>query len=161
MWYAVIAILVLLLLDFRSIRFTVLAMVPLALALIWLTAGMALLDVPLNLMSILALPLILGIGIDDGVHVCHRYRCQRDADIPAAIGSVGKAIFLTTATTMIAFGSLMFSRMRGNVSIGQVLFFGVGLCYLMTISLLPVLLKWFGGKGNDAATLRPARRRAP
>jgi predicted RND superfamily exporter protein len=148
MRYAIIAIIVLLLIDFRSIRFTALAMVPLFLALAWLTGAMGLLNVPLNLMNILALPLILGIGIDDGVHVCHRYRHDGHADIPRAIGSVGRAIFLTTATTMIAFGSLMFSRMRGNVAIGQVLFFGVGLCYIMTITVLPMLLKWFGKKAS-------------
>jgi predicted RND superfamily exporter protein len=154
MTYALIAILALLLLDFRSIRFALLAIVPLLLAVVWLTGGMGLFDAPFNLMNVLAVPLILGIGIDDGVHVCHRYRHEKGASIPSAIGSVGKAIFLTTATTMIAFGSLMFSRMQGNVAIGQVLFFGVGLCYVMTVTVLPVLLKWFGGKRTGTTTQR-------
>lgn len=146
MLYALIAITILLLLDFRSLRFAVLAMVPLLVAVIWLAGGMGLLGIPFTIMNVMGIPLILGIGIDDGVHLCHRFRRERGATIPVVVGGVGKAVFLTSATTMLAFGSLLFARMRGNVSLGGALFAGVGLCFVMTVTVLPVLLRLAGGK---------------
>jgi hypothetical protein len=144
--YALIAIFILLLVDFRSIKYTLLAMMPLGFAAIWLVGGYGLFGAPFTLMNVMAIPLILGIGIDDGVHVVHRYRRDSNLSMGEVLGYVGRAIFLTTATTMLAFGSFNFSHMQGNVRIGRILFFGVGLCFVMTVVLLPALLRIFQRK---------------
>jgi predicted RND superfamily exporter protein len=144
--YALIAIFVLLLVDFRSIKYTLLAMMPLGFASLWLVGGYGFLRAPFTLMNVMAIPLILGIGIDDGVHLIHRYRRDSRLSMGEVLGYVGRAIFLTTATTMLAFGSLNFSHMQGNMRIGRILFFGVGLCFIMTVILLPALLRIFHRK---------------
>ena len=54
-----------------------------------------------------------------------------------AVGSVGRAMVLTSVTTMIGFGSLTLYLMRGMASLGLVLFLGVGMCLLVTFTLLP------------------------
>jgi hypothetical protein len=135
-----IAILVLLLIDFRSVTFMVFAIVPLIFSVAFLLGIYGATTLQFNLMNFMAIPLILGIGIDDGVHVCHRYRRRGGTPIPESVGGIGRAIFLTTATTMLAFGSMMFGKFRGNVAIGIVLFLGVGLCFVMTVTLLPAVL---------------------
>lgn len=141
--YALIAVFILLLIDFRSLKFTIFAMLPLFFAALFLLGGYGLTGAPFNLMNIMAVPLILGIGIDDGVHLCHRFRHDPTKPLRLQIGSAGRAVFLTSATTMIAFGSLCFATMQGNVHLGQALFFGVGLCFLMTITIFPIVISLF------------------
>ena len=89
---------------------------------------------------ILALPLIIGIGIDDGVHLIHRYHYEGKDAIFTVFSSTGKAIIITSLTTMLAFGSLIFAIYRGFGSLGSALFLGVGTCLLASLFILPALL---------------------
>ena len=88
-------------------------------------------------MNIMILPLIMGIGIDDGIHVMHRYIIEKD--IMTVFRSTGKAILLTTLTTMLAFGSLYFSTYRGLASLGISLFIGSVCCFLATLFIVPLI----------------------
>jgi predicted RND superfamily exporter protein len=134
------AIIVLVLLDFRSPWLTVLALSPLALGSLIMMGIMGLARYPFNIMMVTALPMILGIGIDDGVHLLHRYRVE-DGDFPKILAGVGRALFLTTFTTMIAFGSLIFAKMQAYVGFGLLLFIGLGCIYLVTITFVPAVLR--------------------
>src|SRR5262249_18071016 len=69
--YALIVIVAVLAADFRSVKHTALALVPLALGAAWLLGVMGLLGLNLNPANMIALPLIVGVGIDNGVHVLH------------------------------------------------------------------------------------------
>jgi predicted RND superfamily exporter protein len=91
----------------------------------------------LTIMNVMCLPIIIGIGIDDGVHIIHRWRYEGDSKIRTVFSSTGKAIFLTSLTTMLAFGSMVFSVFRGFVSFGGAMFLGVGACFLTTVIILP------------------------
>ena len=117
---------------------------------------MYLLGMTYNYMNLITTPIILGIGIDDGVHALHRY-WERGGngvdDVAASFQFVGKAILLTSLTTMIGFGSVAFYEMRGMASFGQVLFMGVGACFLATVLVLPAAIRMVSG--------RPAPERSP
>jgi uncharacterized protein len=102
---------------------------------------MALTGIQLTLLNIIALPLIVGIGIDDGVHIIHRYRVEGEAAIGTVFASTGKAVIITSFTTMLSFGSLVFATYRGFGSMGLALFIGVGMCLLASLIVLPALLK--------------------
>ena len=91
-----------------------------------------------NMMNIMAVPLIIGIGIDDGVHILHRWKIEKNLD--TVYRSTGKAILLTSLTTMLGFGSLWFATYRGLGSMGLALFIGVGTCFFATLFMLPPLL---------------------
>jgi predicted RND superfamily exporter protein len=84
----------------------------------------------------MGLPLIIGIGIDYGVHIVHRWRIEGSKKVNQIFASTGKAIFLTSITTMLAFGSLVFSIWRGFGSLGGAMFIGVGACFLSTAIIL-------------------------
>jgi len=127
----------LLCLDFFKPRQALMAMVPLALGIFWMVGSMYLLGMKLTIMNIMCLPIIIGIGIDDGVHIIHRWRYEGDSKIRTVFSSTGKAIFLTSLTTMLAFGSMVFSVFRGFVSFGGAMFLGVGACFLTTVIILP------------------------
>jgi uncharacterized protein len=113
---------------------------------------LALLKVDFNPANLIVLPLILGIGVDDGVHVLHDFRTQSgDYEISA---STINAIVLTSLTSMIGFGSMMIAAHRGLYSLGLVLVVGVGSCLFVSLVVLPALL-------TVARNRRPSQRVPP
>lgn len=139
--------------DFRSLPLALLAMVPLVIGAVWMVGVMQISGLQLTLLNVIGVPLILGIGIDDGVHLLHRYRAEGAGKVKTVFTSTGKAVLLTSLTTMLAFGSLVFATYRGLGSMGIALFIGVGTCFFASVLLLPPLLGWLerreGGDKNE------------
>lgn len=123
-------------LDFRSPFYALMAMVPLAAGVFWMVGFMHLVGMQLTVMNVMGLPLIVGIGIDDGVHIVHRLRMEGKGKLGVIFSSTGKAILLTSLTTMLAFGSLVFAIWRGFGHLGGALFLGVAACFLTTVIFL-------------------------
>jgi predicted RND superfamily exporter protein len=149
---ALMVIAVLLLIHFRG-PLGLLAIIPLAVGSLVMLGLMYVLGMTYNYMNLIATPIILGIGIDDGVHALHRYRedgVGGQRQIARSFQSVGKAILLTSLTTMIGFGSVALYEMRGMASFGQVLLMGVGACFLTTVFVLPAVLRVVSGKPKHA-----------
>jgi predicted RND superfamily exporter protein len=97
-------------------------------------------DLQLNLANLIILPLFLGMAVDDGIHLVHRMlEAPEDAISPLA-RSTGKAIVLTSLTTMVGFGSLMVARHRGIFSLGILVTLAVGLSLIATLVVLPLVL---------------------
>jgi len=135
-----VIVFLLLCVDFFSPFYALIAMIPLALGIFWMVGFMHLTGMQLTMMNIMGLPMIIGIGIDDGVHIIHRWLHEGKGKIRIVFSSTGKAIFLTSLTTMFAFGSLVFSVFRGWASFGAALFIGVGACFLTSVIILPGIL---------------------
>lgn len=135
-----IVIIILLTLDFRSFKYTLMALVPLAIGSVWMLGLMYLFGMKLNINNYMALPIIIGIGIDDGVHMLHRYMIEGRNSIDKVTKFTGKAILLTSLTTMISFGSIGIASHRGLASMGIVLVLGVGSCFISSAFLLPALI---------------------
>ncbi|MCK4857840.1 MAG: MMPL family transporter, partial [candidate division Zixibacteria bacterium] len=142
---ALLAILLLLLVDFRSLLTAITALLPLLLAVIWLFGLMGALGIKVTIINVIGFPLLIGIGIDDGVHVIHRYRVEGKARLSYAMSSIGKAILLTSITTMLGFGSLVSSDFRGYIGLGLVVTIGIGLCFITSVIVLPAILKLLWG----------------
>jgi len=148
--YALMAIVVLLLLDFlvlsrsrigSGIVSSLLALVPLVIGTIWTVGCMTLLEIDINIMNVIAIPLILGIGIDNGVHVIHRYRLEGEGKIGTVLNTVGRSIMLTSLTTIAAFGTFAFGLYRGLTTMGVVLGIGIAICFFLSAFLLPALFR--------------------
>jgi uncharacterized membrane protein YdfJ with MMPL/SSD domain len=136
--YALIAVCILLIIDFRNILDAVIALLP-PLAGAGLMFGLlALWHIDLNPANLIVLPLVIGLGVDGGVHVVHDYRSQRGRYVPGA--SVINAIIVNATTTMVGFGSMMIAAHRGLYSLGLVLTIGVGTCLIVAVVLVPALL---------------------
>ena len=138
---ACIALLILLMLDFRSLRYTLLAVAPLAMGITWMWGSMSLLGFSYTFVNVIAFPLIIGIGVASGVHILHRYRQEGEADVAPVVRFTGMAIFLSAATSMVGFGSLTLAQHRGAASLGLLLLLGVGACLATSVLFLPALLK--------------------
>ena len=132
----IIVVFLLLWADFGSIKYSIIAMVPLVAGFIWMVGLMRLTGMQLTIVNVMGLPMIIGIGIDYGVHVVHRWRTEGTGKLNKVFASTGKAVFLSAITTMLAFGSLIFSIYRGFGSLGAAMFIGVGVCFLSTVIIL-------------------------
>ncbi len=139
--YAAVAILALLLVDFRSLADALCAVLPVGVGLVLLVGFMAVLDVPLNFANTIVMPLIIGLGVDAGVHAVHRWRTQ-PAGAPAGLaGGTGRAITLTSATTAIGFGCMAIAEHRGVQSLGIVMAAGLALTWAASVFVLPAVLR--------------------
>lgn len=140
---ALATVVFLLYLDLRSIRHTFLALSPVALGMVCTFGIMGFFDISLNAANMIVLPLIIGIGIDDGVHIVHDFRHQHGKSLYRLTPSTAMSIILTSLTTIIGFGVLMTAEHRGLQSLGIVLSLGVTCCWLTSLLLLPALLSVF------------------
>lgn len=125
-------------LDFPNLRDALLAMFPPLVGGLMMFGIFGFAGIALNPANMIVLPLVLGIGVDDGVHVIHDYRSQRGTYRTSS--STMNAILLTSLTTMVGFGSMLVAAHRGLFSIGVVLVIGVGCCLFVSLVTLPALL---------------------
>jgi predicted RND superfamily exporter protein len=133
-------VVLLLWLDFRSLKLAFLGIIPLIAGGLWMLGLLSSFGMMLTVVNVIGIPLIVGIGIDDGVHILHRYRVEGFSETPHVLLSTGKAVLLTSLTTMAGFGSLMISKYRGFIGLGALLVFGVGACFITTILFMPAII---------------------
>lgn len=105
---------------------------------------MGLMGISYNFANLVAVPLIIGVGIDNGVHVIHRLRLEGQRGMAVVLRHTGRAILIASLTTMIGFGSLSLASHRGLASLGVILLLGVGACLISSMILLPNMLVAFG-----------------
>jgi len=130
----------LLLFLLRSLGDTVLVLLPLLLAGLLTTAAGVILDIPFNFANIITLPLLLGIGVDNGIHMVSRARMAMPVDRNLLHTSTSRAVIISGLTTVASFGNLSFSSHPGTASMGQLLTVGVLLTMICTLLVLPSLL---------------------
>jgi hypothetical protein len=140
-----ILVFVILLIDYRELRATLLAMIPLSIGVLWMLGGMRLFGLSFNFANLVGVPLILGVGIDNGVHVVHRLRLEGGAGMSTVLRHTGRAILIASLTTMIGFGSLALASHQGIASLGKILLLGVGACLVTATVVLPNVLVAAGG----------------
>jgi predicted RND superfamily exporter protein len=135
-------ILVILLLSFRNVGHTLLCLASLVLGMTLMLGAYPLLG-KLNVINMLAFPLIIGIGIDYSIHLLHRYR--EGLALAEILRVTGKAILLSGLTTMFGFGSLALAgRFAGVASLGTLLFVGTTACLAVALLLQPAVLSLLG-----------------
>ncbi|MFV2071176.1 MAG: MMPL family transporter [Thermoanaerobaculales bacterium] len=122
-----------------------LALLPLLVGMTWMLGTMALLGLRLNFLNIFVLTMIVGIGVDYGVHLLHRW--FESGGSPSAVAETSKAIAVAALTTMVGFGSLVLSHYPGLRSVGAAAILGSLFTAVLGITLLPAVLS-LRGKDN-------------
>ncbi|PEN12314.1 transporter [Longibacter salinarum] len=130
-------------LNFRSVRWAALALVPLVVGILWMLLLMEIFGLQLNFYNMIVLPAVLGIGNDAGVHLVHRYREEGWGSIFQVLRSTGEHVTIGSLTTMMGFGGLLLSFHPGLNSIGSLAVVGIGTTLLSAVVFLPALLQWF------------------
>jgi uncharacterized membrane protein YdfJ with MMPL/SSD domain len=150
---ALAVILAVLWFNFRSVPYALLAATPLGLGVLQTFGVMGILDLPLNPANMIALPLMLGLGVDYGIHIVHDFREQRG---PYKISpSTAIAVLVDSLTTVVGFGALMIADHQGLQSLGRVLTIGVSCCLFTSLVMLPAVLTWWT-KGRTEEGAEPA-----
>jgi uncharacterized protein len=138
--YALLVITVFLLVLLVHKRDTIYIIASLLTAAIFTGGLSVLLNLPLNFANVIALPLILGIGVDSGIHILHRFRTAMPADNSLLATSSARAVVVSAMTTMGSIGNLAFSPQLGTASMGKLLTIGVAMTLICMLFVLPSLL---------------------
>ncbi len=137
--FAIIAIFLWLLV--RRIKIVLLVLFPLLLAAILTAATGVLLDMPFNYANVIVLPLLIGIGVDSGIHLVMRHD-----QVAAGEGVFGtstpRAVLFSALTTVASFGSLMLSPHRGTASMGELLSVAIAYTLICTLLVLPATFRY-------------------
>jgi len=136
--YSLIAIALLVFIHFKKISCVVLALVPVAVGSLWMLGFMGLFGIPFNPANIMTLPLVVGIGVTNGIHILNRFAEELHPSILAR--STGKAVLVSGLTSIAGFGSLVFAQHQGIESLGWVMAVGTAMCMFMGLTFLPALL---------------------
>ena len=128
--------------TFRSLRWSLIAMIPLVVGLAWTFGIMMIFDIRLNFYNLVVLPAILGIGNDNGVHLAARYLEEGRDSMWNVLKSTGQHITIGSFTTMMGFAGLLFTAHPGLYSIGLLALIGIGMTLLSAITFLPALIQF-------------------
>lgn len=123
----------------RSIKDTFLIVTPLLLAALLTGACNVLLNNPFNFANIIVLPLLLGMGVDSGIHIVHRLHHQEN-HFELLQSSSARGVFYSALTTLCSFSSLAFNTHAGTASMGLLLAIGISLTILCSLLVLPAML---------------------
>lgn len=134
-----VLVFVLLWADLGSPGRSLLTLVPLLVGMVFMLGTMALAGLQVNFMNVFVLTMIIGIGVDYGIHLLHRWE-ESDGE-PAAVSETAKAIAVAALTTMVGFGSLVLSHYPGLKSVGAAAILGGFFTCVLSITLLPALLQ--------------------
>jgi hypothetical protein len=136
--YSLAAIAILVFIHFRNLASVLLALIPVAVGSVWLGGIMGYFAIPLNPANIMTLPLVIGIGVTNGVHILNRFAEEQTPSILAR--STGKAVLISGLTSIAGFGSLIFAQHRGISSLGSVMSIGLATCMISGLTFLPAIL---------------------
>jgi hopanoid biosynthesis associated RND transporter like protein HpnN len=143
---ALVVIAGLLLLLWRSPKYAMITLTPLLIGSAMTAAFTWVADMPFNFANVVVLPLILGIGVDSGIHLVHRHRTGLfGADTILRTGTA-QAVFFSAMTTIVSFATLAFSNHLGIASFAQLLTVGIGFMLIANLLVLPAILEWLEGK---------------
>lgn len=139
LWLAGLSILVVLLIYYRSFKLVFFSITPLLIGLASLFGIMTIFGLDFNFINLIIIPMIVGIGIDDGVHFTNTYRQSDHLNIGEGMFKTGRAVVLTSLTTMVGFGSISLSHYPGLKSMGYVAIISISACMIASIIVLPAI----------------------
>ena len=148
LWLASLCIIAVLLIYYRSLKLVLFSITPVLIGLASLAGIMPVLGLDFNFINLIVIPMIVGIGIDDGVHFTNTY-CKSDhLNISKGMFQTGRAVILTSLTTLVGFGSIALSHYPGLRSMGYVAVIGIGACMFASIIVLPAIFSMMRDKNK-------------
>ena len=129
-------------LDVRHLGTAMAVLSPLFVGMIWTLGATYLAGIKANFMNLMTIPIVMGIGIDHGIHIYLRYKEEGRLSLPYVLTQTGPSIAVSSTTSMIGFAALLTADYRGLVSMGQVALMGIGLTFLSSVTFYPALLRW-------------------
>ena len=133
-------ILLVLAIGTRSAGLPFVVLLPLVLSLIWVAGAMPLAGVAVSVVTAAIVPMVLGIGVDGGVHFLASWR-RHHGDLRAVFAETGLAVVVTIATSIAAFGAFVIARSPSLIQFGAQAAGALFGCLLVTLLILPIILQ--------------------
>src|SRR4051812_9960648 len=127
-------------LCFRNVRISLIVLIPIIFGVVATFGMLLLVRHRFSFISITAIPLIIGIGIDNGIHLVRRYQENEHNEILSIAKASGAALIQSNLTTMVGFGALMTSSFAPLVEMGLVTSLGVALALAGGLLLIPAVI---------------------
>lgn len=140
--YALIAIALLLLLLIRVKKDAANILLSVFIGGVFTFGFMLLFNIPLNFANIIGLPLLLGMGVDSGIHIADRFRQEHQSGINIFMTSSSRGVIVSSLTTIFSIGNLAFSSHQGTASMGLLLSVGLASMMVSTMIILPAFIVW-------------------
>ncbi len=149
------AIFVVLLLYFGNLAKALFAIFPVLLGSLWMLGTVQILGIELNFLNVVVMPMIIGVGVDNSIHLVQRYyERSSDAgekngsphlgDLRRAVARTGRALVMTSLTTIVGFGSLALADFKGVREMGLISILGMAYTLIVSLAILPALLIIWG-----------------
>jgi hypothetical protein len=133
-------ILLVLAIGTRSGSLPFVVLLPLVLSLIWVAGAMSFMGVAASVVTAAIIPMVLGIGVDGGVHLLASWR-RHDGDLGLVFAETGLAIVVTITTSIAAFGAFIVAKSPSLVQFGAQAAGALFGCLVVTLMILPIILR--------------------
>ncbi|MFH0910939.1 MAG: MMPL family transporter [Planctomycetota bacterium] len=144
-----------LILCYRDVRKVLFTIFPIALAILYLLGIMSFFRIYFNFINILVIPVVIGLGMDNGIHLVQRFYEETQERIRPIIIDTGRAIVITNLTSMVGFGSLWVGSYKGLTSMGKLSVLGLSLSLLSALILLPPVMILLHRRRREASSQGP------
>jgi hypothetical protein len=142
------AVFLMLILYFGWLHKTFFAILPVACGSIWMLGTVHMLGIDFNFLNVVVIPMIIGVGVDNGIHLMQRYYENGEnptpEDLKNSVVMTGSALVMTSLTTIVGFGSLALANFQGIREMGLLSILGITYTLFASLVFLPALLKIWG-----------------
>lgn len=140
--YALLAITLLLFFLIKQKQDAIMILISVLVGAVFTFGFMLIFNIPLNFANIIGLPLLLGIGVDSGIHIADRFRHEEKLNKNIYMTSSMRGVIVSSLTTICSIGNLAFSSHTGTASMGLLLTLGLASMMVSTMIILPAFLIW-------------------
>ena len=143
---ALLLVIVVLVFAFRTPRGVIVPLATVVIGVVWTTGAMVLTDTPINMGTVVLNPLLMVIGIAAGIHIVSEYYLELEPGLTArdvverAMRRVSMPVLIAATTTLIGFGSLVFTPIRAVREFGIFSVFGIAVVVLAAFTVAPAAL---------------------
>lgn len=144
----ILVVFITLFLSFRSIRGVLLPLLTVGMCTTWVVGLMAIVNVPLTMISAIMPIVLIATGTAYGIHLINRYNhgvnneLDKKSQVREALGEIGIPIMLAAITTFIGFISLLFSTMTLLRTFGLFTAIGIAMAFVCSTTFLPAVLSY-------------------
>lgn len=137
-------VLIVLIIQFHSVLNALAVLASVAVGLLFTAGGMAAFDIELNFMNAAVLPIIVGVSVDNAIHIYHRFLESGPASIPMVLRRTGSAALLSSSANLAGFAALFIARNGGLRSVASLSVLGIVATVFTTTVIFPIALDWIG-----------------
>lgn len=140
---AALIILLIIVVHFRNAKETIIIFSSLICGIFWMLGVMAIFDLKLNFYNMIVIPAMLGIGVDNSVHLVHRFDEMGRKSVLETLKTTGGTIFMASIANALGYSGLIFTKHPGLYSMGVMALIGMGTCLIGSLLVMPLLLQLF------------------